>query len=224
MEGAHVFGRAARVPAGYDISAAAMSCSATRRARAMGVQSAPPDRQRGGRRASSSVIAGRPTQPHAHFGAPLAGRTWLRAGLPANDLRRPVARPPTLPIMRLADDAPAPASANDVWLREVRAQVARATSTAAPSSKRIARRRGHGRPHAQRRSPSAGSSGDGGRGRAPRAHLQYLNEPTLPLGRSRSCSATGLSAFYRAFRRWTGSTPAEYRRRAKAEPGSASVV
>lgn len=132
-----------------------------------------------------------------------------------------------LPIVqRWLDDAPASTSASDAWLRDVRAQIARATCDGHPELERVARRLGMGGRTLQRRLGERGLVWktlveDVRRELA----LRYLNEPTLPLTEvAFLLGYSELSAFYRAFRRWTGTTPAEHRRRAKAESGSASVV
>jgi AraC-like DNA-binding protein len=52
---------------------------------------------------------------------------------------------------------------------------------------------------------------------------RYLGDPSLSIQETAHLLAFGdLRGFYRAFKRWENSTPAEYRRRPKAQSAGAS--
>ncbi len=147
----------------------------------------------------------------------------------AADLARPVAGADQrlLPIVqRYLDDASSPAGPPDAWLRDVRALVARTVCDGHPKLERIARELGLGARTLQRRLGERGLVWktlveDVRRELALRYLAERgssLTEVAFLLGYSE------LSAFDRAFRRWTGTTPAAHRRSLQAEAASDGFV
>jgi AraC-like DNA-binding protein len=177
----------------------------------------------------------KPADISAHtrvFGAPLRFEAEHSFALvfPASDLARPVLGADTriLPIVkRYLDDFPAPENGADGWPAEVRTLIAKSVGNGHPNMERIARQLGLSGRTLQRRLAERGlvwkTLVEEVRRELALRYLRdgdhSLTEVAFLLGYS------DLSAFDRAFRRWLGATPAEHRRRLRAEAaGSAGVV
>ncbi len=172
------------------------------------------------------------SQHNRVFGAPLRFEAEHSFALVFDiaDLDRPVQGADTriLPIVkRYLDDIPAPAGGDDAWPREVRTLIARSVCNGHPNMERIARLLGLSGRTLQRRLAERGLVWktlveEVRRELALRylkEHGSSVTEIAFLLGYS------DLSAFDRAFRRWTGTTPAAQRRRLRSEAsGAAGVV
>jgi len=171
------------------------------------------------------------TEHNRVFGAPIRfeAEHSFALSFDAAELDRPVrgADGRLLPIVqRYLDEVPAPASGSDAWLGEVRALVARSVCDGHPNVERVARILGLSGRTLQRRLSERGLVWktlveDVRRELALRyleARASSLTEIAFLLGYSE------LSAFDRAFRRWTGTTPATHRRAVQAKAGAANVV
>jgi len=176
----------------------------------------------------------RPADVSAHervFGAPLRFEAEHSFALvfPTSDLDRPVLGADTriLPIVkRYLDDFPAPGD-GDGWPGEVRALIAKGVGNGHPRMERIARQLGLSGRTLQRRLAERGLVWKSLVEEVRRdLALRYLRDADLSLTEiALLLGYSDLSAFDRAFRRWLGTTPAEQRRRLRAEAsGSAGVI
>jgi AraC-like DNA-binding protein len=171
------------------------------------------------------------TQHQRVFGVPLRFEAEHSFALifDAADLERPVLGADTriLPIVqRYLDDIPAPANAADAWPQEVRTLIARNVSNGHPNIERIARLLGLGGRTLQRRLAERGLVWKTLVEEVRRElALRYLKDGGMSLTEiAFLLGYSDLSAFDRAFRRWTGTTPAAQRRRLRSEASSAAGV
>lgn len=151
------------------------------------------------------------------FGAPVDGALVFASA----DLARPVAGADRrlLPIVeRHLDQILEATREDDTWLREVRAIIARSVCDGHPGLGAVARRLGQSERTLQRRLGERGVVWkrlveDVRRELA----IRYLEDEKTPLTEvAFLLGYSELSAFHRAFRRWTGATPQRFRRAALA--------
>ncbi|MEX2208263.1 MAG: AraC family transcriptional regulator [Myxococcota bacterium] len=171
------------------------------------------------------------TQHSRVFGAPLRFEAEHSFALvyDRSDVDRAVqgADAGILPIVqRYLDELPAPAARSDAWPREVRALIARDICNGHPDMERIARALGLSGRTLQRRLAERGLVWKTMVEEVRRElALRYLKDVSTSLTEvAFLLGYSDLSAFGRAFRRWTGTTPAAQRRRLRSEASGAATV
>ena len=171
------------------------------------------------------------TQHNRVFGVPLRFEAEHSFALvfDAAELDRPVQGADTriLPIVqRYLDEFPAPSGSDDGWPREIRTLIARNVSNGHPNMERIARLVGLSGRTLQRRLGERGLVWKTLVEEVRRElALRYLKDDSTSLTEiAFLLGYSDLSAFDRAFRRWTGTTPAVERRRLRAEADAPGVV